>query len=136
MGFFLRLQAETGLHKKNQVAHAIEEVIHVSKRKAITVLLISTLGLLSIAGCNRSHTSQIQGVPTSIKSNPHVYFLQSHPQTATNQNNFTPYGMPVNSGSGTDYDLIVRPESVSDYGGLFGTKQFILTNNSNSPYQK
>ncbi|MGG1444626.1 hypothetical protein ABE354_21745 [Brevibacillus laterosporus] len=123
------------MHKKDQVAHAIDEVINVSKTKAITVLCIG-LGLLCVAGCDKNHSSQIQGIPATIKSNPHVYFLQSHPQTATNQDNFTPYGMPVNSGSGTDYDLVVRPESVSDYGGLFGKKQIILTNNPNSPYHK
>lgn len=126
MGFFLRLQAETGLHKKDQVAHAIDEVINVMKSKSIILLLISTVGFLSIAGCGG----------TTITSNRHVYFLQSHPQTATNEDNFTPYGMPVNSGSGTDYDLFIRPDSVSNYGGFFGKKQIVPTNNTNVPYRR
>ncbi|QOS99166.1 hypothetical protein JNUCC42_22840 [Brevibacterium sp. JNUCC-42] len=122
------------MHKKDQVAHAIDEVINVMKSKSIILLLISTVGLLSIAGCGGNRASRIQSMPTTFK--PHVYFLQSHPQTATNEDNFTPYGMPVNSGSGTDYDLFIRPDSVSNYGGFFGKKQIVPTNNTNVPYQK
>ncbi|TPG69475.1 hypothetical protein EEL31_13760 [Brevibacillus laterosporus] len=122
------------MHKKDQVAHAIDEVINVMKSKSITLLLISTVGLLSIAGCGGNRANRIQSMPTTF--NPHVYFLQSHPQTATNEDNFTPYGMPVNSGSGTDYDLFIRPDSVSNYGGFFGKKQIVPTNNTNVPYRK
>ncbi|WP_232698184.1 hypothetical protein [Brevibacillus daliensis] len=76
---------------------------------ATKLLPAIALALLFTTGCATTNISQ------SKQTNRQLYFLQSDPQTATDEQNYTPYGTPVNMGSGSAYGQYIRPDSISDY---------------------